>query len=98
MRPNAQTLKSRVSPTEFYAFELPNMPKPGRGSSWVSGGLCPFHKDRHAGSFRINLDTGAYRCFACGASGGDIVAFVMQRYSLPFRDAVRQLYQDWRYS
>ena|SRR3990167_7516766 len=29
---------------------------------------CPFHKERHP-SFSINLDTGLWVCFACGARG-----------------------------
>lgn len=32
--------------------------------------LCPFHDDRHAGSFYVNPKTGWYKCFACDASGG----------------------------
>ena len=31
--------------------------------------LCPFHDDRHVGSFSVNR-TGAYYCFVCGAQGG----------------------------
>ena len=31
-------------------------------------GLCPFHDDRES-SFSVNLQTGQYTCFACGASG-----------------------------
>lgn len=32
--------------------------------------LCPFHDDKHAGSFYVNPSTGWYKCFACDASGG----------------------------
>ena len=32
--------------------------------------LCPFHNDKHVGSFSVNRHTGRYFCFACGARGG----------------------------
>ena len=34
---------------------------------------CPFHKDSSP-SFAVNLASGAYICFACGAKGKDIVS------------------------
>jgi DNA primase len=61
----------------------------------VDGGLCPFHEDRHRGSFRINLDTGAYCCFACGAKGGDILAFHQAHLGLSFPDAVEDLARQY---
>lgn len=60
-------------------------------SEWVIGGLCPFHSDRRVGSFRLNLHTGAFRCFACGARGGDVIAFVRLRHCLTFREAIQHL-------
>ena len=34
-------------------------------------GLCPFHNDTNS-SFSVDLNTGKYDCFACGASGNYI--------------------------
>jgi len=31
--------------------------------------LCPFHNDRRIGSFSVNILTGRYHCFSCGAKG-----------------------------
>lgn len=31
--------------------------------------LCPFHDDKKAGSFFINIQSGMYHCFSCGAKG-----------------------------
>jgi hypothetical protein len=31
--------------------------------------ICPFHDDRHP-SMSVNLESGLYHCFTCGASGG----------------------------
>ena len=39
-------------------------PDPG-GEYWA---LCPFHPDRHTGSFAVGPK--GYKCFSCGASGG----------------------------
>lgn len=60
-----------------------------RGGAWRSA-VCPFHKDTKP-SLRVRLETGAYRCMACGVHGGDILAFHMQRHGLRFVDAVRAL-------
>ena len=89
-----QNVKAYIPPADFYRAELPTMPVP-RGSGWREGGLCPFHADKHAGSFRVNLETGAFVCFACGTKGGDIVAFIQQRDGLSFPDATRKLAEDW---
>lgn len=90
----ARNVKSEVPPSSFYPAELPAMPPP-RGGGWRDGGLCPFHADKQAGSFRVNLDTGAFLCFSCGAKGGDIIAFVQQRDGLSFRDAVEKIADEW---
>lgn len=91
---NATVIKSAISPAEFFQFELPAMPPP-RGGGWRDGGLCPFHPDNRAGSFRVNLETGAFTCFACGTKGADIIAFIQQRDSISFPEAVRKLSNEW---
>ncbi len=60
----------------------------GRGR-WRSV-VCPFHDDAHP-SLRVNIDTGAYKCMACGAKGGDVLAFHRQRHGLSFVQAARDL-------
>ncbi len=89
-----QNVKAYIRPVDFYRSELPAVP-PTRGSGWRDGGLCPFHSDKHAGSFRVNLETGAFLCFSCGAKGGDIIAFVQQRDGLSFPKAVQKLTDEW---
>ena len=64
-----------------------------QGSNWT--GLCPFHDDRRPGSFRINFSSGAFKCFACGAGGGDIIDFVQERYRLDFPESLRLLADRW---
>ena len=51
---------------------------------------CPFHDDKHA-SLSVNLEHGGFRCHACGAKGGDILAFHMRRHDLGFKAAAKEL-------
>ncbi len=60
----------------------------GRGA-WQSA-LCPFHADQSP-SLRIHVESGAFRCMACGAKGGDVLSFVQQRDGLSFKQAAQQL-------
>jgi DNA primase len=86
-------IKSNITPYEFYRLELPDA-KLNR-HNWNDGGLCPFHDDKSKGSFRVNLETGAFKCFACATSGGDIVAFTMLKLSCDFIEAIQILAMDW---
>lgn len=92
---DAAKIKAAVSPVDFYRAELPGMPALKREWGWTSGGLCPFHDDTHAGNFRVNLCTGGFVCFACGAKGADIIAFTQLRHALSFPDAFRTIAEHW---
>ena len=61
---------------------------PGK-AEWASA-RCPFHDDRQP-SLRIRLDSGGYRCMACGAHGGDVLAFHRQLHGMSFVQAARDL-------
>jgi DNA primase len=92
-KPNAEYIKGLLTPYDFYRHELPNAPF--KKHTWNDGGLCPFHADNSTGSFRVNLTTGAFKCFACGTAGSDVVAFVMSLYGLQFVEALAKLADDW---
>lgn len=92
-KPTPGYIKSSLNPVDFYRHELPNAPLKNRG--WNDGGLCCFHGDNKPGSFRVNLTTGAYKCFSCGIAGGDILAFAMALYGLEFVEALAKLADDW---
>jgi hypothetical protein len=92
--PTPEAVKRSIPPARFYRCELPDMPH-GRAGGWVDGGLCPFHADSQAGSFRVNLDTGAFRCFSCGAHGGDVLAFALQRHGGTFPETLARLAREW---
>ena len=53
-------------------------------------GLCPFHDDRHRGSFVVYPKGNCYKCFSCGAKGG-VVDFLMAHERLSYPDAIRWL-------
>ena len=52
--------------------------------------LCPFHQDRHIGSFKVSPRKNIYTCFSCGETGGP-VDFLMKHENLTFPDAIRWL-------
>ena len=96
-RYDVDRLRANIDPRDFYRHELSAMPTDGRlsGAGWTGGGLCPFHNDRRKGNFRVNLDSGAFVCFACGRKGPDIIAFVQERDGLSFYQALEYLANSW---
>lgn len=76
------------------------LPSPGRyfrsqglkltgGGEWKSA-LCPFHPDTKP-SLRLRIDSGGFRCMACGAHGRDVIAFHMKLHNLDFISAIKDL-------
>lgn len=55
-------------------------------------GLCPFHDDSNA-SISVDLSTGLYHCFACGAEG-NYTSFVAKKYGLSTKDAYKKIIAD----
>ena len=89
-RIDACALKAMIDSRQFYEQEGQEIATAGNGV-WKVAGLCPFHDDRSAGSFRVNLQNGAYKCFSCGAKGGDVIAFVMHKHGVSFHEALEWL-------
>ena len=50
---------------------------------------CEFHGG--SDSMRVNTDSGAFACMACGASGGDVLSYEMQATGAEFIDACKAL-------
>jgi DNA primase len=78
-------------PEYYYVDQLEKF-KPGTKGN--ASAICPFHDDKHP-SLTVNLHTGAYRCYSCGASGGDVLAFHRARYYMDFKAAAQDL-GAWR--
>lgn len=55
--------------------------------------LCPFHDDRHLGSFSVNPRTNYFKCYACETEG-DGIDFVSKFCSISSRDAAVRIIQD----
>lgn len=89
------TLKRAIPPYDFYMREQGLYRFGCRSGKWAVAGLCPFHDDGSAGSFKINLETGAYTCFSCGAKGGDIISFTQARSGISFKEAMEKLRSEW---
>ena len=95
----------RANPTRglnrpAFAFKRERLPHPVAyyreqglkllGSGGWKSALCPFHADTTP-SLRVRIETGAFRCMVCGAHGGDVLSFHMQRHALRFIEAARAL-------
>ncbi len=52
-------------------------------------GLCPFHGEKTP-SFTVTPARDSWKCFGCGL-GGDVFSFVMQRDSIAFPEALKNL-------
>ena len=93
---DAKSLKGRINSKAFYEKELATLIT--RPSGWIKAGVCPFHDTSKPGSFAVNIDSGGYQCFVpeCGAKGGDVITFTMQRYGLNFQSALKRLVGDWQ--
>ncbi|WP_411555581.1 CHC2 zinc finger domain-containing protein [Nitrosospira sp. Is2] len=83
-----------------FSFDRNRLPSPdeyykSQGLRLIGGGawknaLCPFHNDTKP-SLRVCLVNGAFKCMACGVSGGDVLDFHRKRYRLSFPEAAKQL-------
>ena len=94
MKLQADYIKHSLTPLDFYRHELPEAKL--KKDDWNDGGLCPFHSDKKPGSFYVNIETDAYKCFSCGAAGSDVIAFTMNLYGIQFIESLELLTREWR--
>jgi DNA primase len=91
---------TRGTDARSFGFKRALLPSPGEyfksqglkltgGGEWKNA-LCPFHEDSKP-SLRLRLDTGGFRCMACGAHGGDVLDFHRLKTGLPFIRAAKDL-------
>lgn len=73
---------------------------PALCARWMPGGkrigreyitINPTRADRHAGSFKVNLQTGRWADFATGDKGGDAVSLAAYLFALRQSEAARRL-------
>lgn len=91
-RPVRGTLDRQSLPTPLqYLTERGLLKRPPCGE-WAAI-CCPAHKsgeEQHP-SMRVSLIDGHFRCMACGASGGDLIALHRLVTGLGFREVVRDM-------
>lgn len=51
---------------------------------------CCFHEDKHP-SLSIDTELGWFKCWACGTSGGDVIAYLQKRTGKGFVEVVESL-------
>lgn len=54
--------------------------------------LCPFHKDKHLGSFSYNPVTTIWKCFACGEGGFGVFTLIMKVNGWDFKQTIEYLH------
>lgn len=79
-------LKKLPTPVEYFA----GLDYQFKGNGTWRKTICPFHEDTRP-SLAIHMDKGAFKCFSCGAKGGDVLAFHRQLHNLSFVDACKDL-------
>lgn len=79
--------KSRLpSPAQYYRQQRIQL----RGSGIWRTALCPLHDDQNP-SLSVNIETGGYKCFGCGESGGDVIDFHRAKHGYSFLEAIVDL-------
>lgn len=79
--------KYEVLPETLLVLDADGLLHYGRGKFKTT--CCVFHGGRD--SMRINSQTGAFNCMACGVQGEDEVAYLMQRHGIGREDATKVL-------
>ncbi|GER07969.1 hypothetical protein GCM10007972_15720 [Iodidimonas muriae] len=87
-----QTVSQFVQPLLFSLISrlLPSGRREGR--YWVA--LNPTRADRKRGSFKVNLMTGAWRDYATGDGGGDVISLYAYVYGLKQSQALGLIEQQ----
>ncbi len=75
------------APADYYEGQGLTIAK--RGSKGWRGTNCPFCDSRDNGN--INLDSGAFHCWGCGAKGGDLISFHQAMHGGDFVETVKAL-------
>lgn len=80
-------------PADFYFTYFGKIKKTGNNDFAVVN--CCFHSPDKNPSLSINLKTGSFCCFSCGAKGHNIVKFCQLVYGIDYLMA-KQLLNEWR--
>jgi twinkle protein len=87
---NAEEIKAKADTVEFISGYV-KLKK--HGSNML--GLCPFHSEKTPS---FNVSNKGYKCFGCGKSGTDAVAFIMELENLNYIQALKLLAEKYNTS
>ena len=79
---------SRLDFNSYYQSQLGNLGKI-KSNGWSEALLCPFH-DEQKPSMGVNIISGQFNCFGCGAKGS-IFNFHMKKYDIDFKTSLSEL-------
>ena len=80
----AKIIKAKINLVDFLSKDL-RLIKSGLNYK----ALCPFHNEKTP-SFTINQEKNSFNCYGCGISG-DIFSYVMEKYKIDFKEALKIL-------
>lgn len=83
----AEFLRHLLPDPVTYFAEVEGLTLVGKGK-WRTA-PCVFHDG--SDSMRVNTETGAWVCMACGVKGGDVLAYAMHRHGMGFVEAAKGL-------
>jgi len=89
--PDLEAIKQAIDPAAFFERELGVL----NGCGPWRRARCCFHRPDRRPSLSVNVTSGAFRCFACGASGGDVIAFAMRLYEQTLPETIDRLGREW---
>jgi twinkle protein len=87
---NAEEIRAKADTVEFISGYV-KLKK--HGSNML--GLCPFHSEKTPS---FNVSNKGYKCFGCGKSGTDAVAFIMELENLNYIQALKLLAEKYNTS
>lgn len=80
-------LAEQLMAMDLFSALLPFLINPNIRSK---SALCPFHNDSHLGSFSISSSKSVAKCFACGESVRNVIAYLMKKDGIKRNEAVLQ--------
>lgn len=81
---DVREIKERIDYEAYFAQDLEL-----KGSGAERSAHCPFHDDRQA-SMSVNVETGLWKCHACGAEG-DVFKFHQRLHGVDFQRALEEV-------
>jgi len=84
-------IKAAIPIQEYYQDQL-GQPHKSNHDHWIY--LCCFHNDKNHPNLHVYLD-GHFICRACGARGGDVLAFHQKKHSLSFPDVLKEIAEQY---